>query len=427
MEQCDDGNTADGDCCSSTCQYESTSQTCSTPTCNGQCDGLGMCKTAPFCCLTDAQCDDGLDCTIDTCDEVCQNVPAPAGTSCDDQQDCTINDACNGVDSVCVGENSCPGGCGLNGICCHSVCECKFGWDTDPSCSIGPDPLNLGFALEHVVDASRDGWAYSLVVPGGIDIVVSVRARGGAGTRAASGVYLYGSFSEIPDRPNGLVLHEYRSETPENAEQSFVVNSTRSGLLFVSVFRAQGVASSEYELYAGDIKTGRTAPSSPISLENAQSKPWLLIAVGTVLTACCLLTVAAVVVRKRRAASKAGMMFGVYEGDGDVTIDLAPLEDPIGLPPTAPFVAVAPTSPAAPAAPSSIETYQAVYAFAGREADELSFQAGDMLEVIEEFDDGWCRGQVKGSNVQGIFPLNYAKPAGGALPPPPPPKPGYEA
>ncbi|KNC47443.1 disintegrin [Thecamonas trahens ATCC 50062] len=411
-EQCDDGNTDNGDCCSSGCQFEPTTQVCSTPTCNGLCDGGGTCTTQPFCCLTDAQCDDGLDCTIDTCggDEVCHNDPAPAGTSCDDQQDCTINDACNGIDAVCEGENSCPGGCGLNGLCCHSVCECTFGWDSDPSCSIGPDPLNLGFALSHALESTREGRAYSLVVQGGVDIVVSVRpTRGanGASTRATSDVFLYGSFSEIPAKAEGLVIHEYRSEAPELEEQSFVINSTRSGLLFISVFRAPGVASVDFEVVARDINTGRAAPSSPISIANAKDKPWLLIAVGTGLAACCLLTVAIATVWRRRSNKRAAMNFGTY--DDTSTIAGNDMEFELATPGPVGFAAITADSPPAPVRPAEGETWEAIYAFAGRESDELSFTVGDRLLVKEQYDDGWGSGNMIATGATGIFPMSYLK------------------
>lgn len=45
-EQCDDGNTLDGDCCSSTCQYEMAGSPCASdgnPCTPDTCDGAGMC------------------------------------------------------------------------------------------------------------------------------------------------------------------------------------------------------------------------------------------------------------------------------------------------------------------------------------------------------------------------------------------------
>ena len=43
-EQCDDGNTVNGDCCGSTCQFEAASSDCGDGLCsNGTCDGAGNC------------------------------------------------------------------------------------------------------------------------------------------------------------------------------------------------------------------------------------------------------------------------------------------------------------------------------------------------------------------------------------------------
>jgi cysteine-rich repeat protein len=67
-EDCDDGNTVNGDCCSSTCQYEPAGYPCADSTvCNGDetCDGAGVCQpgTAP-------DCDDDDLCTKDSCNPV---------------------------------------------------------------------------------------------------------------------------------------------------------------------------------------------------------------------------------------------------------------------------------------------------------------------------------------------------------------------
>jgi len=49
-EQCDDHNVVDGDCCSSTCQFEIAGSTCpddSNPCTTDLCDGNGTCVHAP--------------------------------------------------------------------------------------------------------------------------------------------------------------------------------------------------------------------------------------------------------------------------------------------------------------------------------------------------------------------------------------------
>jgi cysteine-rich repeat protein len=65
-EECDDGNTVDGDCCDSGCLFEPSESTCTDDgiACtNDVCDGLGNCH-API----DALCDDTNACTQDSCD-----------------------------------------------------------------------------------------------------------------------------------------------------------------------------------------------------------------------------------------------------------------------------------------------------------------------------------------------------------------------
>ena len=47
----------------------------------------------------------------------------------------------------------------------------------------------------------------------------------------------------------------------------------------------------------------------------------------------------------------------------------------------------------------------AVYDFSGETSDDLSFSAGDMIEVIEIVDDQWWKGSLNGNN--GIFPANF--------------------
>ncbi len=152
-EQCDDGNTASGDCCSATCRFEAAGSLCPDGLfCNGEetCDGQGACQAgAPV------DCGDGVNCTVDSCDEandVCANTPdnancpddglfctgqemcdpaldcvstgdpCPAGTVCNETTDiCEPVAACgNGV--VDPGEQ-CDDGNTLNGDCCSSTCQ----------------------------------------------------------------------------------------------------------------------------------------------------------------------------------------------------------------------------------------------------------------------------------------------------------------
>lgn len=76
-EACDDGNTTNGDCCSSVCQFEPVDSSCADGNvCNGAetCNGAGTCVAgAPL------LCDDGDLCSQDSCDAVlgCMNDYTP--------------------------------------------------------------------------------------------------------------------------------------------------------------------------------------------------------------------------------------------------------------------------------------------------------------------------------------------------------------
>jgi cysteine-rich repeat protein len=90
-EDCDDGNTNDGDCCSSTCQFEPSGSPCESDgnVCtDDECDGAGTCEH--------------------------NNNTAP----CDDGDPCTSNDQCSG--GVCAGTGFC-----LNGFKCYQGKDLK--------------------------------------------------------------------------------------------------------------------------------------------------------------------------------------------------------------------------------------------------------------------------------------------------------------
>jgi cysteine-rich repeat protein len=77
-EECDDGNTADGDCCSSACTFETSE--CRPPA--DECDAAEVCSGTSFPCPAD--------------------VLAPAGTPCTaDANPCTL-DQCDGASVACM-------------------------------------------------------------------------------------------------------------------------------------------------------------------------------------------------------------------------------------------------------------------------------------------------------------------------------------
>lgn len=66
-----------------------------------------------------------------------------------------------------------------------------------------------------------------------------------------------------------------------------------------------------------------------------------------------------------------------------------------------------PPPPSAPTAPKAL-IVQALYDIDEVEAeDELTFKAGDMIEVLETGEDGWWKGRLYGK--VGLFPVNYVK------------------
>jgi cysteine-rich repeat protein len=120
-ENCEDGNSADGDCCSSACQYEASGSACTDDdlcTDVDICDGVGTCVPGPplscddlaFCngletCDPAGGCqsgtppllDDAVDCTVDSCDEVSDQIlNEPDDYECNDGLVCTA-DSCDEV------------------------------------------------------------------------------------------------------------------------------------------------------------------------------------------------------------------------------------------------------------------------------------------------------------------------------------------
>ena len=45
--------------------------------------------------------------------------------------------------------------------------------------------------------------------------------------------------------------------------------------------------------------------------------------------------------------------------------------------------------------------------YTAQDEDELSIQPGDVLNLIEEYDDGWCLLQRDGDSYTGLAPLNH--------------------
>ncbi|MCH8149497.1 MAG: hypothetical protein IH987_16190, partial [Planctomycetes bacterium] len=90
-------------------------------------------------CAVDADCDDGNECTDDTCDSgICTNTNEPGGTTCDDGQFCTTGETCNA--GVCGG-GSATDCSGAGDQCNTGVCN-----ETTDACEA--QPANEGLACD---------------------------------------------------------------------------------------------------------------------------------------------------------------------------------------------------------------------------------------------------------------------------------------
>lgn len=151
-EECDDGNTADGDCCSATCRFEPVASVCvddGNPCTDDECNGTGIC-THPD---NTVACDDGSACTSsDTCSG---GSCIGALVNCDDSNACT-DDSCD-PGSGCLNVNNvapCSDGnaCTVGDACSAGTCasgppaEC----DDDNVCTT--DSCNVGSGCVHVVN-----------------------------------------------------------------------------------------------------------------------------------------------------------------------------------------------------------------------------------------------------------------------------------
>ena len=119
-EQCDDGNSTAGDCCSPICQFESAATVCRTSA--GACDPAETCTGSSATCPADVISPNGTACgspsdsdcdNPDTCNGVsvaCQSNSEASGTACGDPSDteCTNPDTCNGS-GTCLANNASAG------------------------------------------------------------------------------------------------------------------------------------------------------------------------------------------------------------------------------------------------------------------------------------------------------------------------------
>ena len=139
-EECDDGNTADGDCCSSTCEFETSGSACDDAdacTTLDTCDGAGACVVGgPL------DCDDSDVCTDDSCDPLlgCEYVNNTA--PCSDGNACTVSDVCGGGACTSGGPLDCDDANGCTDDSCDTGLGCQYANNTDPCddsdvCTVG--------------------------------------------------------------------------------------------------------------------------------------------------------------------------------------------------------------------------------------------------------------------------------------------------
>ncbi|BHF68263.1 hypothetical protein SprV_0301129600 [Sparganum proliferum] len=53
---------------------------------------------------------------------------------------------------------------------------------------------------------------------------------------------------------------------------------------------------------------------------------------------------------------------------------------------------------------------QAKYAYKAAQPDELTFEENALIEVLNQEEEGWWRGRLTASGVEGLFPVNYVQP-----------------
>jgi cysteine-rich repeat protein len=139
-EDCDDGNTDDGDCCSSLCLFESAGAPCpdDNDLCTADaCDGGATCLHPDI----SASCDDGNPCTGDSCDPGSGCQHANVGGTCDDGDPCSLTDACSGGQCVGTGALACNDG----NICTNDSCVTGVGCSYVNNNTCGANPKGQGY------------------------------------------------------------------------------------------------------------------------------------------------------------------------------------------------------------------------------------------------------------------------------------------
>lgn len=134
-ESCDDGNRADGDCCSSSCTAEPAGSACSDGdlcTQTDACDDAGACVGSdPVVCASGGAGQCGSAGACDPATGECVGGPAPDGAACDDGDACTVDDLC--LDGACEPGELEPAACVSSFQCYHSASWRRVPWWFSPS------------------------------------------------------------------------------------------------------------------------------------------------------------------------------------------------------------------------------------------------------------------------------------------------------
>jgi len=160
-EQCDDSNTANGDCCNSNCQYEAAGSSCTTD--NNACTN-DVCNAAGTCLHNSITCNDASLCTTDTCNVATGCVYTPI--TCNDNNACTTNscnaasgcvytpitcndgslcttDTCNVATGCVYTPITCNDGNVCTGDSCNALIGCVYNPLTGPACTDDGNPCTL--------------------------------------------------------------------------------------------------------------------------------------------------------------------------------------------------------------------------------------------------------------------------------------------
>lgn len=59
---------------------------------------------------------------------------------------------------------------------------------------------------------------------------------------------------------------------------------------------------------------------------------------------------------------------------------------------------------------ASAAVVQSMFAYKACQPDEMTFPEGVLIDVLAHEEEGWWRGRIQSTGVEGLFPVNYVKP-----------------